>query len=246
MSGQDAPPLFVATVVQRPRQQVEDQIREAISSGALSTGQKLPSEAVLALSFGVSRTTVREALRSLVADGLIEKTPGASGGSFVRSLDHKTLGADLVRDIENLLTAGSVGLLEASQVRRMLEMPGARLAARNRSAEQLEALHQVISEQRLLAYDDPRIPGLDTRFHTLISQASGNRVVAAFVSALHEVTEPVHHLHLDAEVGKGTFRQHRSIVRAIERRDPVAAEAAMGEHLEYLERHPRGPGPIRR
>jgi DNA-binding FadR family transcriptional regulator len=65
-------------------------------------------------------------------------------------------------------------------------------------------------------------------------------VVAAFVRALHEVTEPVHHLHLDAEVGKGTFRQHRAIVAAIERRDSAAAEAAMGEHLEYLERHPRG------
>ena len=240
MAAQDAPPLFVATVVQRPRQQVEDQIRHAISSGALTTGQKLPSEAVLALNFGVSRTTVREALRSLVTDGLIEKMPGASGGSFVRSLDHETLGADLVHDIENLLTAGSVGFLEASQVRRMLEMPSARLAARNRSAEQLEALQGVISEQRLLSHDDPRIPELDTRFHTLISQASGNRVVAAFVCALHEVTEPVHHLHLDAEVGKGTFRQHRAIVAAIERQDCAAAEVAMGEHLEYLERHPRG------
>lgn len=240
MATQDAPPLFVATVVQRPRQQVEDQIREAISSGALTSGQKLPSEAVLALNFGVSRTTVREALRSLVTDGLIEKMPGASGGSFVRSLDHETLGADLVHDIENLLTSGSVGFLEASQVRRMLEMPSARLAARNRSAEQLKALRAVIAEQRLLSHDDPRIPELDTRFHTLISQASGNRVVAAFVRALHEVTEPVHHLHLDAEVGKGTFRQHRAIVAAIERRDSAAAEAAMGEHLEYLERHPRG------
>jgi DNA-binding FadR family transcriptional regulator len=122
----------------------------------------------------------------------------------------------------------------------MLEMPSARLAARNRSAEQLKALRDVISEQRLLTHDDPRIPGLDTRFHTLISQASGNRVVAAFVRALHEVTEPVHHLHLDVEVGKGTFRQHRAIVAAIERRDSSAAEAAMGEHLEYLEGHPRG------
>lgn len=240
MAPQEATPLFAATVVQRPRQQVEDQIRHAISSGALKTGQKLPSEATLALNFGVSRTTVREALRSLVTDGLIEKTPGASGGSFVRSLNHETLGADLVHDIENLLSAGSIGFLEASQVRRMLEMPSARLAARHRSAEELEALHQVIAEQRTLSYDDPRVPELDTRFHSLISQASGNRVVAAFVVALHEVTEPVHHLHLDAEVGKGTFRQHLAIVRAIERQDPAAAEAAMGVHLEYLERHPRG------
>jgi len=231
--------IFAATVVQRPRQQVEDQIRHAVSSGVLKTGQKLPSEAILALNFGVSRTTVREALRSLVACGLIEKSAGASGGSFVRSLDHETLGADLVHDIENLLSAGSIDFREASQVRRMLEMPSARLAAQHRSAQELGALHEVIAEQRALRHDDPRVPELDARFHSLISNASGNRVVAAFVSALHEVTEPVLHLHLDAEVGKGTFQQHKAIVRAIERQDPVAAEAAMGQHLAYLERHPR-------
>jgi GntR family transcriptional regulator, transcriptional repressor for pyruvate dehydrogenase complex len=240
MAPQEATPLFAATVVQRPRQQVEGQIRKAISSGALKAGQKLPSEATLALNFGVSRTTVREALRSLVTDGLIEKTPGASGGSFVRSLNHETLGADLVHDIENLLSAGSIGFLETSQVRRMLEMPSARLAAQHRSTEELEALRQIIAEERTLSHDDPRVPELDTRFHSLISQASGNRVVAAFVIALHEVTEPAHQLHLDAEVGKGTFQQHLAIVQAIERRDPAAAEAAMGVHLEYLERHPRG------
>lgn len=240
MAPEDAASIFAATVVQRPRQQVEDQIRHAVSSGVLKTGQKLPSEAILALNFGVSRTTVREALRSLVTRGLIEKSPGASGGSFVRSLDHETLGADLVHDIENLLSAGSIDFLEASQVRRMLELPSARLAARHRSPQELGALQEVIAEQRSLSHDDPRVPELDARFHALISTASGNRVVAAFVSALHKVTEPVHHLHLDAEVGKGTFRQHKAIVRAIERQDPMAAEAAMAEHLAYLERHPRG------
>jgi DNA-binding FadR family transcriptional regulator len=120
----------------------------------------------------------------------------------------------------------------------MLELPAARLAAQHRSGAQLDALREVVAEQRTLGYDDPKVPELDTRFHSLISQASGNRVVAAFVAALHEVTEPVHHLHLDAEVGKGTVKQHLAIVRAIEARDPDAAEAAMAEHLAYLERHP--------
>jgi GntR family transcriptional repressor for pyruvate dehydrogenase complex len=226
---------FPVAQVQRPRQQVENQIRDAIRNGTLETGQKLPPEAELASSFGVSRTTVREALRTLVADGLLEKVPGAGGGSFVRRLDHRAFGEDLGQDIENLLRVGSVEHLEVAQVRRMLELPSARLAAANRSADDLAALDEIVSLERSSAWDDPAVPMLDVRFHSAISKASGNRVVAAFVAALHKVTQPVHHLNLDADVGKNTYRQHVAIADAIRDADPDAAEAAMLTHLTYLE-----------
>ncbi len=226
---------FPVTQVQRPRQQVETQIREAIRSGSLITGQKLPPEAELALSFGVSRTTVREALRTLVADGLLEKVPGAGGGSFVRRLDHRAFGEDLGQDIENLLRVGSVDHDEVAQVRRILELPSARLAAEHRSPEDVAELQEILDLERTSAWDDPAVPDLDVRFHSTISRASGNRVVAAFVAALHKVTQPVHHLHLDAEVGKATYRQHVALAKAIEAGDSEAAEAAMLAHLTYLE-----------
>jgi GntR family transcriptional repressor for pyruvate dehydrogenase complex len=227
---------FPVTQVQRPRQQVETQIREAIRSGALVAGQKLPPEAELASNFGVSRTTVREALRTLVADGLLEKVPGAGGGSFVRRLDHRAFGEDLGQNIENLLRVGSIEHLEVAQVRRMLELPSARLAARNRTEQDLANLDEVLKLERETEWDDPSVPDLDVRFHSGISKASGNRVVAAFVAALHMVTQPVHHLHLDAEVGKRTYRQHLAVADAIRDSDPDAAEAAMLEHLTYLEK----------
>jgi GntR family transcriptional repressor for pyruvate dehydrogenase complex len=226
---------FPVTQVQRPRQQVETQIREAIRSGALIAGQKLPPEAELAANFGVSRTTVREALRTLVADGLLEKVPGAGGGSFVRRLDHRAFGEDLGQNIENLLRVGSIEHVEVAQVRRMLELPSARLAARNRTEQDLAVLDDVLKLEREKAWDDPSVSDLDVRFHSGISKASGNRVVAAFVAALHMVTQPVHHLHLDAEVGKRTYRQHLAIADAIRASDADAAEAAMLEHLTYLE-----------
>jgi DNA-binding FadR family transcriptional regulator len=223
--------------VQRPRQQVETQIREAIRAGILTPGKKLPSEMALAQDFGVSRTTVREALRTLVADGLVEKVPGAGGGSFVRSLDHNSFSEELSHDLENLLRVGSFGYHEAGQVRRFLEVPAARLAAENRTEEHLEVLRQVIAEEKAISYDDPAVSDLDVRFHSAISEASGNRVVAALVAALHSVAHPVDHLQLDAEVGRRTFRQHVAIVRAIESGDPKAAEQAMVAHLSYLEKH---------
>lgn len=228
---------FSVRAVQRPRQQVETQIREAIRSGILGPGHKLPSEMALAQDFGVSRTTVREALRTLVADGLVQKVPGAGGGSFVRSLNHESFSEELGQDLENLLRVGSFGYNEASQVRRFLEVPSARLAAMNRTEKDLETLQQVIAEEKAISYDDPAVAELDIRFHSAISQASGNRVVAAFVGALHQVAHPVHHLHLDAEVGRRTFRQHVAIVRAIESGDPRASEQAMLTHLDYLEKH---------
>jgi DNA-binding FadR family transcriptional regulator len=229
---------FTAKAVQRPRQQVEDQIRAAIRSGVVKTGQKLPTEVALSRDFGVSRTTVREALRSLVADGLIEKVPGAGGGSFVRMLDHHSFGAELGQDMENLLRVGSIVYREAADVRRMLEVPCVRLAAANRSADEAAELREIVDQQKKLSHDDPQVPELDVRFHSLIGQASGNRVAAAFVSALHQVTEPVHHLDLDAEVGRRTVSQHMAIVRAVEKRDQDAAERAMLDHLSYLEQHP--------
>lgn len=230
--------VFTAKVVQRPRQQVEDQIRAAIRSGVVKTGQKLPTEVALSRDFGVSRTTVREALRSLVADGLIEKVPGAGGGSFVRMLDSHSFGVELGQDIENLLRVGSIVYYEAADVRRMLEVPCVRLAAQHRTADEAAELRDIVDQQKKLSYDDPQVPELDVRFHSLIGKASGNRVVAAFVDALHRVTEPVHHLDLDAEVGRRTVRQHMAIVRAVEKQDPDAAERAMVDHLSYLEQHP--------
>ena len=195
---------FAPKPVQRPRQQVEDQLRQAILSGALGIGKKLPPEAALAIEFGVSRTTVREALRSLASDGLIEKIPGAGGGSFVRSVDHHSLGAELSEDIENLLRLGSIEYGEVATVRRMLEVPAAREAALRRSEEDLAELDDILAEGKTLDVGDPRVMELDMRFHGVIAHASRNRVLAAFVFALHEVTEPVNHLYLTAETGRQT------------------------------------------
>jgi DNA-binding FadR family transcriptional regulator len=230
---------FAPKPVQRPRQQVEDQLRQAILSGALGIGKKLPPEAALAIEFGVSRTTVREALRSLASDGLIEKIPGAGGGSFVRSVDHHSLGSELSEDLENLLRLGSIEFAEVAAVRRMLEVPAAREAAQRRSDAEMAELEDILAEGKALEVSDPRVAELDARFHATIAHASGNRVLSAFVYALHEVTEPVHHLDLNPETGKQAFRQHQALVRAIKRQDPAAAESAMVAHLRYLEAHSR-------
>ena len=232
-------PDFAPIPVLRPREQVEEQIRSAILSGRLGIGAKLPSEATLASEFSVSRTTIREALRSLATKGLIDKVPGAGGGSFVKSVDHRSLGMVLREGLENLLQLGTIQPEEAGYVRQILEPPSARLAALMRTDADLAVLRETVEQESEASVDDPRVPMLDVQFHSTIAHASGNRVLWCLIFALHRASEPVTQLDLSAEVGKSTVLQHRSILTAIADKDPDAAEAAIVEHLVYLRGHQR-------
>ena len=229
---------FEPTPVSRAREQVERQLREAILSGTFKTGDKLPSEVELAQSFSVSRTTVREALRTLDSSGLISKTPGVTGGSFVRAVDHQSLGVTLGDSIENTLRFGNIGFDEVIRVRRLLEVPAVRLAAENRDEEDLDRMRDFAERQKQTTVDDPEVPDLDTNLHVSIAEASGNRVLASFVGALHRVIRPALYVDLSPPVGKKTVSQHLAIVRAVEQGDPEAAASAMEAHLDYLDRLP--------
>lgn len=221
----------------RPREQVEQRIRSAILTGQLQSGERLPSEAELARQFDVSRNTVREALQSLVTQNLISKLPGAGGGSFVRSVDHQSLGHVLSESMESLLSLGRIQFEEVALVRQHLEVPAARLAAEYRTEDDLALLRGIITKQKSISVEDPSVPELDAEFHTAIADASRNRVLASFVAALHRQTEPVRYLELSPEVGQTTVRQHQRIVTAITKRDANAAQLAIVEHLSYLRRH---------
>jgi GntR family transcriptional repressor for pyruvate dehydrogenase complex len=227
---------FKPQPVTRAREQVETQIREAILSGTFKRGEKLPSEAELAENFAVSRTTVREALRSLAAAGLIFKVPGASGGSFVQVIDYRSLGGVLGESIVNTLRLGTVEYDEVAKVRRLLELPSAKLAAMNHTEEDIETLRSIVDRQKEITVDHPEVPQLDINFHSAIGDASGNRVLASFVTALHHATRPVLAKHLDAKAGRDTVRQHAAILNAISEGDAEAAAGAMEEHLNYLQR----------
>ncbi len=230
---------MIGQKVLRPREQVEQRVRAMILDGELQTEERLPSEAELARQFNVSRTTIREALRSLSAQNLIHKVPGAGGGSFVRTVDHRSLGALLQESLSNLLQLGTLGWNEVAMVRQYLEVPSARLAAVHHTDKQLRALEAIVERQKSLTVEDPEVPDLDAQFHAAIADASGNRVLAAFVHALHRETEPVHYLDLNPEVGRDTVRQHWHIVKALAARDPDAAEVAVITHLTYLRDHIR-------
>ena len=227
-------PKFRARQVTRPRDQVEQQIREAILGGQFAQGEKLPPETELAQQFGVSRPTVREALGALVSAGLIRKIPGVAGGSFVNTVTPDSLRHMLSESMDTILRLGALDVTELTSVRRVLEVPAAEWAAKNRDDSQLETLHGIVQKQRDTTINDPEIPSYDLAFHTTIGHASGNRLLAAFIAAVHDSTPPAQYLHVTEEVGRTTVKQHMAILRAIEHQEAEAARNAMASHLDYV------------
>jgi DNA-binding FadR family transcriptional regulator len=226
---------FKPEPVRRPREQVETQLREAIFQGVFEQGGKLPSETDLAERFSVSRATVREALRSLASTGLISKVPGAAGGSFVNSFDHASFSVSLVQSMDNILRLGSISYEEVAKVREMLEVPSAELAAKHRGKECLDRLDGLLAREKVVSVGDPEVPDLDVEFHSTIAAASGNRVLEAFVTALHRVMRPVLFVTISDEAGRTTVRQHRAIVKAIRSGKAEDSGNAMRRHLRYLD-----------
>ncbi|MGY1815205.1 FadR/GntR family transcriptional regulator [Blastococcus sp. SYSU D00820] len=229
---------FEVEPVLRPREQVEKQLRSAIVSSTFKRGERLPSEAELAKTFQVSRATIREALRALASEGLISKHAGPAGGSFVETVDHESLRGVLSGSLETILSLGRITFAEVMAVRQMLEIPAARLAAENRTDEQLAELQRLIERQQDLqgqgAFEtqDPEIFELGTSIYSLVAAASGNRVLASFVAALGQVTRPIFQRELRPEDASGTTERTRALISAIAAQDPDAAERSMAAQLD--------------
>ncbi|MBS1888755.1 MAG: FadR family transcriptional regulator [Actinobacteria bacterium] len=234
MSSREADSEFQPVRVRRPREQVELQIRSAILGGEFQTGDRLPSEAALARDFGVSRSTIREALRSLAEAGLISTFPGASGGSFVEGIDHHALSTRFGDTVETIMRFGTLNFEEVAGVRLMLEVPSARLAAHNRTDAHLEELEQIVDSEKTIAFSDPEVGELNAAFHRTIAEASGNRLLTALISALHGVTHPLTYIDTSPELSRQSVIHHIRIVRSVREQDEDSAAGAMKDHLTYL------------
>jgi DNA-binding FadR family transcriptional regulator len=220
--------------VRKAYEQVGDQLHELIAGGGLARGERLPSESVLALEFGVSRATVREALRRLAAQSLIHTVKGAAGGSYVTvpTTDHI---AEFLRTSLNLLAeAQHVSLEELLEAREALEVPAARLAAQRRRQEDVDRLRESIPAQPL------ELSTLDQfahneRFHTVMIEACGNVLLSVAAQPVFTVLQTnLARSALGRRFHQSINDQHRAIAAAIEARDGRTAEREMRSHLEFL------------
>ena len=214
--------------------QVASQLREQILAGELPAGDRLPTEAELCQRFGVSRSTIREALRMLSSQRLVATRRGVGGGSSVAQLRHDDVTDMLRESIELLANTEGATVAELIEARELLEVPAARLAASRRSDQQLERLRASLPAS-LQSVDMRKIFEVNRSFHDILLEASGNRL-------LRVVTEPIFTVlqtrflrdRAGTEFWERVMREHASILEAVERGDPERAGQEMEHHLVHL------------
>jgi GntR family transcriptional regulator, transcriptional repressor for pyruvate dehydrogenase complex len=216
-------------------EQVADAIRVYMQAEGLRPGDRLGREEDLARQFGVSRPTLREALRLLSSSHLVRASKGPGGGIFVAATPEEGIGRTLSASVASMLETQSITIDELLETRMLFEVPLVGLAAQRATDEDVAQLKAMIAEAESRPDDAALVAKVDERLHRLIAEIAGNRLAAAFTAWVVEVLQPpLRALVAPAVVESVIVEQHRDIVRAIERGDPAAAERAMREHLVYV------------
>jgi GntR family transcriptional repressor for pyruvate dehydrogenase complex len=198
-----------------------DNIRAMIRSGELGPGDRLPPENELAERLGVSRGSLREAVRALSQINVLDVRRG--DGTYVTSLAPGELLSGMVFAMELLQVQG---LEEVVEVRRLLLPPAAALAAQRVTKEQLADMHAVV-DQLERATDPDEIAGLHRRFGSLVSDASGNETLSSILRALQLRGENIRRAWLSADPANRdvALAHQRMLLDALERGDSDMARS---------------------
>jgi DNA-binding FadR family transcriptional regulator len=224
----------VSVSVRPPAYQVlADSLREQIISGDLRPGDRLPTEPQLCASTGVSRSTVREALRLLASQNLIVTTRGVTGGSFVAHPSPEHLSDVLSMGVGLLLASDGVSRQELLQAREIIEVPVAGLAALNHLPEHLTALRAGLFDP---VNDSVEVMVAEHRvFHLALAKATGNALCELISRPLYPALDAGRRAAaLPRHVWVRIDAEHRDIIATIASRNPTAAEAAARRHLAHL------------
>lgn len=221
--------LFVPVAVTRASSAIADQIRSAIVSGKLDQGERLPPERELAAQFGVSRVTVRDALRALEATGLIEIRVGARGGAFVRAPSGSIV-AQAMSDMMLLSEAGPADIVEA---RLIVELGTVTLACSRATDDDLAALRALDDRARAALKDGTYTREVSWEFHALLADAAHNEAIYGLTQSFRSTLSmhPVRVREPRKRSFTATVDEHRRIFDAVEGRDAPAARRELAAHL---------------
>src|SRR3954466_1029105 len=215
---------------ERRYEQVAEQIQKLIAEGSLNPGDRLPPERELATRFGVARSSIRDAVRTLEVMGILEPRQGA--GTVVRDLSADSL----VVPLATVLVRKRELVEELLDVRRILEPALAARAAKNATADEVMELEDILRRQReKMRRGEPTIEE-DSEFHYAIGRAARNSVVLKVLDILMDLLRESRARSLQTQGRpERSYAGHRRVLRAIKRRDPDAAEKAVRKHLEEIE-----------
>lgn len=231
-----AAPRFEPVRTVRAYERIVEQVEEAIESGTLSPGQRLPSERDLMAQFSVSRSTVREALRVLQARGLVRSRPGDPHGAEVLPFSP----AALHKSMTTLARVEELSLGELVQFRMVLDSSANLLAARLRSEAELAEMDAAIARMREavdVGYDE--FSAADVAFHDAVARASGNKLIQICTDVVRSivlglVAERIAQAPDRVALMRESIRHHEEVLAAVRAGDgPLAARLSRQTMYDY-------------
>lgn len=208
---------------------VVEQLRSHIIEGRFERGDRLPSELALAEQLGVSRNTVREALRSLEAQGWVQRS---KTGTQVLTRDSDLLEQSLI----SVAQLQQLSVAELFEVRRSLECEQAALAAQRATAEERQEILRLVTAMESPGLTDEAFVAQNLCFHAAIAKASHNRLFEVLFAALRALVAMVQQAGaLRPEMKGVALAEHRRIAEAIMAGDVTRVREAMSRHLDHVE-----------
>jgi GntR family transcriptional repressor for pyruvate dehydrogenase complex len=227
--------VFTPIRQSRASGEIVSQIERAIFAAELSPGDRLQSERELAEQFGVSRITVRDALRVLEARGLIRVKVGAMGGAFVADANTDRV----AESISTMIRLKRMTISELAEARTIVEAATAQLAAQRADAAALSRIQQSVDAARPLLREPITHADASMDFHVELARAAKNEVLEATVEAYRQLLVPAIRDLRDEKTGRVTQKAHEELVEAVRRGDGEGARALMITHLADFEKRLR-------
>jgi GntR family transcriptional repressor for pyruvate dehydrogenase complex len=232
--------MYKTVQTSRLYEQIVQQIEESINSGQLKIGDQLPAERELAQQFGVSRTAVREAVKTLREKGLVEAHPGR--GTFITNGSSHSMWHSLDRMIREGQPEAMVHLVE---VREILEPEIAALAATRAGKDDIAAMREAFESMDNTKQEPEGFIESDLDFHLALAEAASNPLILSLIDSIVGVLREQRMGIFKVEGGaeRGQYH-HKKILDAVEHRDALGARESMRSHLQQVRedsmRSPRG------
>jgi GntR family transcriptional repressor for pyruvate dehydrogenase complex len=220
----------------RPRRAFDEivaQVRGMVRSGELQPGDRLPAERVLAEQFGVSRNSVREALRMMEISGLVALRTGAGGGAFVAEPDPGVA----ARGLADAFQLNGLSPSDVTEARLWLESTVVRVACERMTEEYLQALYDNVNEAAQAAGEDDweRTALVHVEFHNLLADATGNPVMSILMRSMADLLRDLA-LAIGPSSDDVIVRSRRRLLRHLRNRDGDKAAEEMRRYLNRLHR----------
>ena len=216
----------------RTFEEVADQLREMLVSGKLKPGDRLPAERELSGQLGVSRSALREALRTLEHAGMLELRKGKTGGAFVTSGGTQAM-SDRMRD---LLHLGNISISELTEARAWIEETVVRVACERATEEDFQALEQNVREAEALFKQGRYVEKSDVNidFHNILARATRNPVLVMNVRTMTDMVRNFTH-NVGTEQISSAFVERRRVIKALRNRDAAKATKELIDMMKRWE-----------